>query len=112
MKKQAFLIVLLVLIAGLVYADERPRKQFQYPVTVTDSSTEIISENLKGRDIFIQNNDAAGIVYINMSGTATVSDTMIKITAGNAITIINTTNAIEAIGSIASNANVVVSEGL
>jgi len=97
--------------ASLVFADDRPRKQYQYSVTVTSSSTEIIPENSKGRDIFIQNNDSSAIVYLNFSGAATVSDTMIKLEPDDSVSISSTTNAVYAIGSTASNANVAVSEG-
>lgn len=112
--KISLMILILMVIAGTVFADsvrDRPVTQYQYSVTVTNSSTKILSENLKGRDIIIQNNDAAGIVYLNFSGAATVSGTMLKLDPGDSITAINTTNAVYAIGSVASNANVAVSEG-
>lgn len=85
--------------------------EVQTPVTVTNSSTEIAAADTFGRNVFIQNNDASGIVYLNLSGAAVANGTMITLEPdGGAITMLNVTNAIEAIGSIASNANVVLVE--
>ena len=89
----------------------KPTKQYQYTVTVTNTAADIMTENQVGRDILIQNNDAAGIVYLNFSGTATASGTMLSLDPGDSIFLKNITNAISAIGSIASNANVAISEG-
>lgn len=109
--KIALTVMVALLISTLAFAgDNRPnsRKEIQTSVTVTDVSTEIISENLSGHDLFIQNNDAAGIVYLNFTTTATVSDTMIKLYPGDKLTAVNIKNAVNAIGSIPSNANVAV----
>jgi len=54
-------------------------------------------------DIMIQNTHASAIIYVNLSGTATVSDTMLKIAAGGMLTLENIINNISVIGSIASN---------
>ncbi len=54
-------------------------------------------------DIWIQNTHSSAIIYVNLSGTATVSDTMLKIAAGTTLTLQNITNTISVIGSIASN---------
>lgn len=54
-------------------------------------------------DIMIQNTHASAIIYVNLSGTATVSDTMLKIAAGATWTMQNIRNNISVIGSIASN---------
>jgi len=54
-------------------------------------------------DIWIQNTHASAIIYVNLSGTATVSDTMLKITAGTTLSLKNVINNISVIGSIASN---------
>jgi len=54
-------------------------------------------------DIWIQNTHASAIIYVNLSGTATVSDTMLKIAAGTTLTLTNIINNISVIGSIASN---------
>ncbi len=85
--------------------------EVQTSVTVTNASSVIAAADTFGRNVFVQNNDATGIVYLNLSGTAVADGTMITLAAGgDSITIPNITNAIEAIGSIASNANVVVIE--
>ena len=113
MKQLILVMVLILLISPTAFAGnkDRPVKQFQKAVTVTSTAADIMTENLKGVDIFIQNNDAAGIIYINFSGTATVSATMIILNPGDILTAGNTTNSVSAIGSIASNANVAVSIG-
>ncbi len=54
-------------------------------------------------DIWIQNTHASAIIYVNLSGTATVSDTMLKIAAGATLSLKNIINNISVIGSIASN---------
>ena len=54
-------------------------------------------------DIMIQNTHASAIIYVNLSGTATVSDTMLKIAAGGILTLENIINNISVIGSVASN---------
>lgn len=54
-------------------------------------------------DIMIQNTHASAIVYVNLSGAATASDTMLKIAAGATLTLTNIRNNISVIGSIASN---------
>jgi len=114
--KKIFLIVLLALNLCIFNAYawddiESGETQTQTSATVTSTASEILAENASGRDIFIQNNDDTGIVYLNLSGTATASGSMITLNPGDSITISNSTNAVSAIGSIASNANVAVSEG-
>jgi len=113
MKRILLASLILLMVCGFAVADntDRPLKQTQYSVTVTSTSTEIMAGNLKGRYILIQNNDTAGIVYLNLSGTATVSRTMFILNPGDALELFNITNSVDAIGSIASNANVAVSEG-
>jgi hypothetical protein len=54
-------------------------------------------------DIMIQNTHSSAIVYVNLSGTATVSDTMLKIPAGGTLALENIINDISVIGSISSN---------
>jgi hypothetical protein len=51
----------------------------------------------------IQNTHASAIIYVNLSGTATVSDTMLKIYAGTTLSLTNIINDISVIGSIPSN---------
>lgn len=54
-------------------------------------------------DILIQNTHASAIIYVNLSGTATVSDTMLKIAAGGTLSFENIKNNISVIGSTSSN---------
>ena len=55
-------------------------------------------------DLTIQNNHASGIVYVNLSGTATVSTTMFLIRPnGDTLTLKNIRNDVSVIGSVASN---------
>lgn len=54
-------------------------------------------------DITIQNNDATGIVYVNLSGAATVSSAMFMIRPGDSMSFKNVINTVSVIGSIASN---------
>jgi hypothetical protein len=55
-------------------------------------------------DILIQNNDSTGIVYVNLSGAATVSATMLMIRPnGDTLSLKNIINDVSVIGSIASN---------
>ncbi|MFH1146635.1 MAG: hypothetical protein V1736_02885 [Pseudomonadota bacterium] len=55
-------------------------------------------------DVTIQNNDSTGIVYVNLSGDATVSNTMFMIRPnGDTLSLKNIINNISVIGSISSN---------
>ena len=54
-------------------------------------------------DIKIQNTHATATIYVNLSGSATVSDTMYKILPGGSFDFVNLVNDISVIGSIASN---------
>lgn len=79
--------------------------------TVTNASTTILAANTARKNLLIQNNDAAGIVYLNFTTTATTAH--LKLSPGQSLflTGIVPVTAVRAIGSIASNANVVVIEG-
>lgn len=76
---------------------------------VTGAATKIWGPYAAGEakdpvDITIQNNDAAGIVYVNLSGDATVSASMFMIRPnGDIMTFKNVINDVSVIGSIASN---------
>ena len=85
-----------------------PKTQVHTTVTITNAAANIIAADADGHDIFIQNNDTTGIIYLNLSGVATVSGSMIVLNPGDSISIPNSTNAVSAIGSIASNANVTI----
>ena len=82
-------------------------------VTVTSGSTTIDVASPTRRYLFIQNNDTVGDIYVRLDGVAATLLTGIKIPAGGFYELIGyvPTGAITAIGSIASNANVVIVEG-
>ena len=113
MKKVLLIMTAICFIVGPAFAGTKlqPVTQTQTTVTVTGTAADIVTALSSGQDIFIQNNDATGIVYLNFSGTATVSATMVRLNPGESISAGNTTNAVSAIGSIASNANVAVLVG-
>jgi hypothetical protein len=82
--------------------------------TVTSASAQLVAANAGRRYLLIQNKDAAGIVYINFGAGAATAANGVKISAGGSY--VADANycpdgAIQAIGDIASNANVVVVEG-
>lgn len=81
--------------------------------TVTNASAQIVAANTARKYLAIQNNDAVGIVYIGFGAAAVTSLNGIKIAPGGnfELNTVQSTQAIRAIGSIASNTNVVVVEG-
>lgn len=80
--------------------------------TVTNTTGQLLAANTARRYLLIQNNDASGDVYVTLDGTAATTAKGIKIAAGGSYECQNfcPTGAINAIGSIASNANVVAVE--
>jgi hypothetical protein len=112
MKRIVLIIAIILFFSFPVIAGDFPVKQIQRSVTVTGTAAYISPVNLKGRYVLIQNNDAAGIVYLNFTGVATVSTTMFRLNPGDSLEMFNITNTISAIGSIPSNANVAISEGI
>lgn len=81
--------------------------------TVTTASATLLAANTARRYLLIQNKDAAGDIYIRLDGVAATVDNGLKIEAGGALELDNfvATGEITAIGSIASNANVIAIEG-
>lgn len=81
--------------------------------TVTNASAALLAANTQRRYLLIQNNDASADVYVTLDGSTATTGKGIKIAAGGSIELANycPTGAINAIGSIASNSNVVVVEG-
>ncbi len=80
--------------------------------TVTNASGQLRAANAARRYLMVQNNDASGDIFVRLDGaTATVANG-IKLAAGQALELSNfvPTGAITAIGSLASNANVIVVE--
>lgn len=83
--------------------------------TVTNASATLLAANANRQALIIQNNDLTGDIVINLAGAAATLVNGIKIGPGNSISgadlLTMPTGIITAIGSIASNANVVVVEG-
>ena len=82
-------------------------------VTVTNVSAQIAPANVSRRILCIQNNDAVGNVFVNLAGAAATVLNGIKIPPGGVLLLDNVvpSGAVTAIGSIASNANVVLAQG-
>lgn len=81
-------------------------------LTVTNASQALVAANTSRKFFFIQNNDAAGIIYVTFGATSTTT-LGVKLSPGQSWQI--TSNApigsVNLIGSIASNANVVYVDG-
>lgn len=80
--------------------------------TVTNASTTINAANASRSYLLIQNNDATGDIYVRLDGGTATTLTGVKIPSGGSyeLTGFVPTGAITAIGSIASNANIVIVE--
>jgi len=81
--------------------------------TVTNASGELLAANAARRMLLIQNNDATGNIYVTTDGSAATTANSIKIEPAGLIMldVFCPTGAVNAIGDIASNANVVVVGG-
>ena len=81
--------------------------------TVTTTSGQLRAGNAARRYLLIQNNDATGNVWVNVAGAAATSTSGVLIGPGGSyeLSTFVPTGAINAIGSLASNANVVTVEG-
>ena len=85
---------------------------YQKAFAVTSTAQSALAAKKIARDVFIQNNHATAIVYVNLSGDAVVQNAgMFKIWPTGMMTWNQITNAVSVIGDIASNADVCVSEG-
>lgn len=81
--------------------------------TVTSASGQLLAANAARRYLLVQNNDASGVIYVNLGGAAATTTNAVRLLAGASLEITGyvPSGAITAIGSIASNANVVTVEG-
>lgn len=85
----------------------------QTAVTVTNAASSIAAANNARKYLLIQNKDLTGNVWLNFAGTATTANG-IKVVPGGFFSLdagAVITQAISAIGDIASNDNVLVVEG-
>lgn len=85
----------------------------QAQATVTNASQLLLAANGLRKALYVENNDAAGDIFVTIDGTAATAAKGKKIPPGGywMFDAWNPNAAIYAIGSIASNANVVVIEG-
>lgn len=85
----------------------------QAQATVTNANAQLIAANAARRYLLIQNNDASGDIYVTLDGTPATTAKGIKIAPGGSLELAGycPIGAVFAIGSIASNANVVTVEG-
>jgi hypothetical protein len=81
--------------------------------TVTSASAQLLAAKANRRYLLVQNNDAAGIIYVNLTGAAATATNGVKLGPGASLEIqgFAPTAEIRAIGSIGSNANIVTVEG-
>ena len=81
--------------------------------TVTNASGQLLAANPGRRYLLIQNNDASGDVFVTTDGTDATTATGVKIGPGGSWEIAGyvPTGAVKAIGSLASNSNVITVEG-
>lgn len=81
--------------------------------TVTNASAQLLAANAARQYLMIQNKDAAGSIYIGFGATAATVANGVLIGPGGAYELPGaiSTQEIQAIGSIASNANIVAVEG-
>jgi hypothetical protein len=85
----------------------------QAPATVTNATGQLLAANPARHALMIQNKDAAGNIFVTLSGAAATLTNGFKIAPGAnmILDVFAPTGAIMAIGDIASNANIVVAEG-
>lgn len=81
--------------------------------TVTNASAQLVAARSTRRYLLIQNKDPSGEIYLNLTGAAATVAGGVLIPAGGSYELqgFANTQAITAIGSIASNANVIIVEG-
>lgn len=80
--------------------------------TVTNASGVLLAANLARQYLLIQNKDTAGNLYVSFGKAATVANG-VRVIPGGAFELVGTqtTQEINCIGDIASNANVITLEG-
>lgn len=85
----------------------------QAAATVTNASGQLLAAKANRRVLIVQNNDATGNIFVNLTGVAATVANGIKIAPGGSLIldVYAPSAAITAIGDIASNANVIVIEG-
>lgn len=81
--------------------------------TVTNASTQIVAANTARKYLYIENNDPTGDIFIGFGAAAVTALNGKKISPGGfyEFSDVQSTQAIKAIGSLATQSNVVVIEG-
>lgn len=81
--------------------------------TVTNASAQLVAANSARTYLLIQNKDTSGTIYINFGAGAATTANGIMIGPGGVYEMsdVQSTQALQAIGTIASNTNVLVVEG-
>lgn len=100
-------------VVGTVQVAQAPTAWAQAQKTITNASGSLLAANAARRYLLVQNNDATGVIYITLDGTAATTAKGVKLSPGDSLECRSPapSGEIFAIGSIASNANVVVVEG-
>lgn len=85
----------------------------QVQSTVTNASAAVLAANTARRYLLIQNKDAAGDIFVRLDGVPATEANGLKIESGGSLELVSfvATGEITAIGSIASNPNVIAIEG-
>lgn len=103
-----------VSISGTVSTKRAQVVLSQAAVAVTNASGVLLAANVNRRFLLVQNNDAAGNVFLNLTGAAATAAAGVKIAPGGSLLLSDGEAggaAVNAIGDIANNPNVVVVEG-
>lgn len=81
--------------------------------TITSTSAQLVAASPGRQYLLVQNRDPSGNIYLNFGAGAATAGNGVKIAPGGAfeMNVVNTSTSIQAIGDIASNANVLVVEG-
>lgn len=98
---------------GAVTVENLTGTFYQGQATVTNASAVLRSAKTNRRYLLIQNNDQAGDIFVTLDTSAATAAKGIKIAPGGSLELSSfcPSGEVRAIGSIASNANVVVVEG-
>ncbi len=84
--------------------DRWSQSSFEVTAAAQDMWSYAAAEAMDPIDLIIQNNHATAIVYVNLSGDATVSTEMFMIRGGGSVMrFTNVRNPVSVIGSVASN---------
>lgn len=99
-------------ISGTIQNDPPRSSWTNTQKTVTTTAAQLVASNANRKYLLIQNKDASGSIYVTFNATATVANgVLIGPGASYELNSNVSTDSVSAIGSIASNANIVVVEG-